>query len=195
MRCGERSATSQTDKHLSSRPRTLPAQLAYPASRAACNSRGSCEGMESRHGSYAREYIRSMRVLYVVGVAVGLLVAGALPAHAQLTIGSVGGAFVPAGGTSNASTGPVTIPGEGPGVLAIPSGASRALAPSGVKQPPLPPLSTGPHPSGLVSVPVPLVASPYLTQPKLNPCLATYVSSKCGSAPPATATYPSGRIK
>ena len=140
-----------------------------------------------------REYIPNMRVWHVGAIVVGMLVGGAIPAHAQMAIGSVGGAFVPAGGTSNLSSGPVSIPGDGSGVLAIPSSGARTLAPSGAR--PLSPPPRGPQPSGLVTVPLPLVASPYLTQPKVNPCLATYASSKCGSLSPATATYPSGRIK
>jgi hypothetical protein len=124
---------------------------------------------------------------------VGLLVIGAAQAHAQLAIGSVGGAFVPAGGTSNLSSGPVTIPGQRSGVLATPSRGSQTLPASGANL--LLPPPAAPHPSGLVTVPLPLAASPYLTQPKVSPCLATYDSSTCGSSSPATPTYPSGRTK
>lgn len=140
-----------------------------------------------------REYIANMRAVRIFVVNVVLLVVNVMPAHAQMAIGSVGGAFVPAGGTSSLSSGPVTLPGQGPGVVAAPAGGSPTLTPSGAML--LPPPAAAPHPSGRVTVALPLVESPYLPQPKLNPCLAAYVSSSCGSSPPATATYPSGRIK
>ena len=76
-------------------------------------------------------------------------------------------------------------------MLAIPSSGARTSLSSGAR--PLSPPPRGPQPSGLVTVPLPLVASPYLTQPKVNPCLATYASSTCGSAALAARRhYPSG---